>query len=159
MPVLTAWHVAAVGCVLDQLSKLYVLKVIDLPANGVWVVVPGFLKLVLAWNTGVNFGILASDSSVLRWSLVMLAGVIALGLLWWARSDAPVMTRVGAGLVAGGALGNGLDRIVHGAVVDFLNFSAPGIDNPFAFNIADTWIFVGAALLILSAGSQAKSKT
>ena len=150
MAVLRAWHVAAGACVLDQLTKLLVLEMIDLPANGALVVVPSFLKLVLVWNTGVNFGILASDSMLLRWSLVALAFAIVLGLLWWVRRGASVLTRLGAGLIAGGALGNAIDRIAHGAVVDFINVSAPGIDNPFAFNVADVWIFVGAALIILS---------
>ncbi|MGI9410316.1 MAG: signal peptidase II [Hyphomicrobiaceae bacterium] len=150
MTVSRAWHVAIGALVLDQFTKLLVLEIIDLPANGAVVVVPSFLKFVLVWNTGVNFGILASDSMLLRWSLVVLALAVVLGLLWWVRRGAPKLTRLGAGLIAGGALGNAIDRIAHGAVVDFINVSAPGIDNPFAFNVADVWIFVGAALIILS---------
>ena len=69
----------------------------------------------------------------------------------------PWLKRLGAGLIAGGALGNAIDRIAHGAVVDFINVSAAGIDNPFAFNVADVWIFVGAALIILSGAADAEN--
>ena len=86
----------------------------------------------------------------LRWSLVAFAFAIGLGLLMWVRAGAPLLMRLGAGLVAGGAFGNALDRIAHGAVVDFINVSAPGIANPFAFNVADVGIFAGAALIILN---------
>ena len=149
---LRTWHVAVVACVLDQLTKLLVLTIFDLPASGVLMVLPGYLKFVLVWNNGVNFGILASDSPLLRWLLVVFSLAISLGLLWWFRRGAPLMMRLGAGLIAGGALGNAIDRIAHGAVVDFINVSVPAIDNPFAFNVADVWIFLGAALIILSSG-------
>ncbi|MGY6634626.1 MAG: signal peptidase II [Alkalilacustris sp.] len=138
---------------LDQVSKLWVIQVLELPqrlAIDVW---PPFLNLRMAWNTGVNFGLLAGDSEVTRWGLVALAlGISAWVWLWVRRQPARATMHLSVGLLVGGALGNVVDRVVYGAVADFINMSCCGINNPFAFNLADVAIFAGAIGLVLFSG-------
>ena len=69
------------------------------------------------------------------------------------------LTRLGYALIIGGALGNVVDRVLHGAVADFLNMSCCGINNPYAFNVADISIFVGAVGLVLFTGNDDPKKT
>ena len=143
----------------DRLSKFLVVEVLDLGNLMRIEVWPPYLNFVMAWNPGINFGILASDSSALRWTLVLLALAISAALVWWVHhreshaegAGASPAVAVGAGIVIGGALGNAWDRLQYGAVADFLNMSCCGIDNPYAFNIADVAIFAGAALIALKA--------
>jgi signal peptidase II len=134
---------------LDQVLKFWIVVWIDLPRQGSLDVWPPFLNLRMAWNRGVNFGLLASDSEWGRWILVAIAVGISAGIAWWLRSAPRPATRFCAGLVIGGALGNALDRVIYGAVADFLNMSCCGIDNPFSFNVADIAIFAGVAGLIV----------
>jgi signal peptidase II len=135
--------------VLDRLSKLYILEVLELPLVGRVEVWPPYLNFVMAWNRGINFGLFGSADA--RWFLVALAVAISLGLGWWALRRGGGWLALGAGLVIGGALGNAWDRVQYGAVVDFLNMSCCGIDNPFAFNLADAGIFAGAVMIALKA--------
>jgi signal peptidase II len=78
--------------------------------------------------------------------------------LWIRREGAGRWAQISAGLLVGGALGNVIDRIVYGAVADFLNMSCCGIENPYAFNVADIAIFAGAIGLILFTGGDEKGK-
>ena len=135
---------------LDQALKYLVVHVIDLAQVGRIDVWPPYLNLRMAWNYGINFGLLAGDSPVTRWILIALALVISGGVLWWIRRDpGGLWQNISAGLLVGGALGNVVDRVLYGAVADFLNMSCCGIDNPFAFNVADVAIFVGALGLVI----------
>ena len=84
----------------------------------------------------------------------MLALGISAWVFWWARSLERPIALLSAGAIVGGALGNALDRVVYGAVADFLNMSCCGIQNPFTFNIADIGIFAGAFGLILFADTK-----
>ncbi len=140
--------------VLDQASKWLVVHWAGLAERGLIEVFPPYLTFRMGWNTGINFGLFAGGPDVTRWVLVGIAVVIIGWLLWWARSG---LTRpialISVGAVIGGALGNTLDRIVYGAVADFLNMSCCGIDNPFAFNVADIGIFAGAFGLLIFADS------
>ena len=135
----------------DQLSKYLVVHTLDLANVGRIEVLPPFLVLRMAWNTGVNFGLLSQAD--MRWVLVAVAVVITAAVLIWVRREGGNRwAQIGAGLLAGGALGNVIDRIIYGAVADFLNMSCCGIDNPFAFNLADAGIFLGAVLLVIFGG-------
>lgn len=147
------WIAALVAFALDQGSKALMLHGLQLPLRGELPVWPPYLVLRMGWNRGVNFGLLAADAEIVRWGLVVLAVAIS-ALVWrWARAErGRPLVGVAAGLLIGGALGNALDRVVHGAVVDFLNMSCCGIENPYVFNLADVAIFAGAIGLALFAG-------
>ena len=134
---------------LDQLSKLAVVQWMGLKTLGSIDVLPPFLNFRMAWNQGVNFGLFSNDTDVMRWLLTALAVAVSVGLFLWARKFEHPGAQIFAGAVIGGAMGNAVDRLVYGAVADFLNMSCCGIGNPYAFNIADVGIFVGAFGLVL----------
>jgi len=146
--------IAGVVFALDQLSKLLVLKVLDLDFVQSIDVLPPYLNLRMAWNYGINFGLLAGDKDVTRWILIAVAVLITGWVIWWMRREARPLARVSAGFLVGGALGNVVDRLAYGAVADFLNMSCCGFENPYAFNLADIAIFVGAIGLIFFTGEK-----
>lgn len=135
---------------LDQASKWWVLEGLDLRDRLSIDIASPFLRFVMAWNTGANFGL---GAEVGRGVWIAAAVAISIGLAIWSRRMSHPWRRASVGLLIGGALGNALDRAVHGAVFDFLNMSCCGSDNPYAFNVADVCIFAGAAGLILLDGS------
>ena len=136
--------------VADQAVKYLVVHLLDLAYLGAIDVFPPYLNLRMAWNYGINFGLFAQASDLARWLLITVALVISGGVLWWVRRDPPGRWGlISAGLLVGGALGNVVDRVLYGAVADFLNMSCCGIENPYALNIADISIFAGAIGLVL----------
>ncbi|WP_297619703.1 signal peptidase II [uncultured Roseicyclus sp.] len=143
---------SALWFALDQISKYVVVHAMDLATRGIIEVAPPYLTFKMGWNTGINFGLFSGGPEVMRWLLIALALGITGWLLWWAKHG---LTRpialISAGAVIGGALGNTLDRLLYGAVADFLNMSCCGVHNPFAFNIADIGIFAGAFGLLIFA--------
>ncbi len=142
---------------LDQASKYFVVHVLDLWSRQRIDVLPPFLNLRMAWNQGINFGLFANGTEIMRWVLVALALAISTWVWFWVRREPQSrIVHVSAGLLIGGAMGNVLDRFIYGAVADFLNMSVPGIDNPYSFNVADIAIFAGAIGLVLFTG---KDKT
>lgn len=146
--------VAMAVFVLDQISKYVVVIWLDLRNRVEMDVFPPFLVFRMAWNDGINFGLFGNGSEVTRWVLVALAlGISGWVWLWIRRERAGVWAQAAAGLLIGGALGNVVDRIIYGAVADFLNMSCCGIENPFAFNVADIAVFAGAIGLVLLTGS------
>jgi len=149
---------AALALLIDQIAKYYILWGVNLPRIGTVEVLPPILKFRMAWNRGVNFGLFANDAEVMRWLLAGLAIAIALWLVWWARNLPGQWGQRFAGLVVGGALGNAADRIFSGAVVDFLNVSCCGLNNPYAFNFADVAIFIGAFGLVLISNKLDKNR-
>jgi signal peptidase II len=150
---------AAVTFGLDQLTKWAVVFGLDLQNRGVIEVLPPFLTFRMAWNEGVNFGLFAQSSDVMRWVLIAVALAISAWVFIWVRRERPGLAgQISAGLLIGGALGNVVDRLAYGAVADFLNMSCCGIENPYAFNIADIAIFVGAVGLVLFTGKPPAGK-
>ncbi|MEY4871086.1 MAG: signal peptidase [Pseudomonadota bacterium] len=146
--------------VLDQLTKLAVVQGMNLIDRGVIDVLPPFLTFRMAWNTGINFGLLSHDAAFMRWVLIAVALVISTWVWIWIRRENPGRwAQISAGLLVGGALGNVIDRIVYGAVADFLNMSCCGVENPYAFNVADISIFAGAIGLIFFTGGANKGDT
>jgi len=141
--------VAAAVILVDRASKLWVVEALDLRTRLAIPVAEPWLSFRMAWNRGINFGLLDLGDAG-RWLLVALALAIVAGLALWVRRRHGWGAAAGAGLVIGGALGNVWDRLQYGAVADFLNMSCCGIDNPFAFNIADAAIFAGVAVLVLA---------
>jgi signal peptidase II len=138
----------------DRVSKIWIVQRLDLAGRGRIEVADPWLNLTMAWNHGVNFGLLDAGEAG-RWWLVALALAIVSAVLVWARRSRGWPAALGAGMVVGGALGNVWDRAQWGAVADFFNMSCCGVDNPFAFNVADAAIFLGAAVLVLFTGGEA----
>lgn len=137
--------IAALTVALDQLSKWAALEVLDLPGGAIQVT--PFFNLVMVWNRGVSFGMFNSAGALAPWFLAGLALAVVVGLVIWLQRADQVLTGLGLGLIIGGALGNVIDRVRFGAVVDFLDFHALGYHWP-AFNLADSAICVGALLLL-----------
>ncbi|HMS96945.1 MAG TPA: signal peptidase II [Tabrizicola sp.] len=153
------WITAAVAFGLDQLSKYGVLYGLDLLRLGELDVLPPYLVFRMQWNYGINFGLLSGQSDLTRWLLIVLALAISAWVIWWMRREkGNYKALIAGGLLLGGALGNVIDRFVFGAVADFLNMSCCGIENPFAFNVADVAIFAGAFGLVLFAGGTKPGK-
>ena len=141
----------------DQASKYWVVQVLDLKTLRQIAVLPPLLNFHMAWNRGINFGLFSGDGDTGRWLLIGLALAISVGVLIWARRQSDRRVQLASGLLVGGAVGNVIDRLVYGAVADFLNMSCCGLDNPFAFNIADVAIFAGALGLIIFAGRESRA--
>ena len=142
---------AVIGFAVDQISKFYVVFWLDLINLQEIDVFAPFLNFRMAWNYGVNFGLFSGQSEVQRTALILIAlGISAVVAFWALRQGSRRLTPVAAGLLIGGALGNALDRMIYGAVVDFLNMSCCGIENPFVFNLADVAIFLGAIGLMFA---------
>ncbi|MCA1335578.1 signal peptidase II [Pseudooceanicola marinus] len=133
----------------DQVTKYLVVHMMDLAHRQEIVLIDGYLRFRMAWNDGINFGLFSDGAHWARWVLIALALLISVGVLWWVKREMPRRAGlIAAGLVVGGALGNVVDRLLYGAVADFANVTCCGIDNPYAFNIADVAIFLGAAALV-----------
>lgn len=155
----TAWMnatfgLAALTLALDQISKWVILLAVMTPPRTIEVT--GFFNLVLTYNRGVSFGFLASNLWWKPYLLSALALAVVAGLLIWLHLNDSRQRRLGIGLIAGGAIGNVIDRMIHPGVVDFLDFHAFGWHWP-AFNVADSAIFLGVILLLsdgLFAGGQ-----
>ncbi len=142
--------IALIVFLLDQATKYYVVHTLRLATVHEINVLHPYFNLRMAWNEGVNFGLFADSGDLTRWLLIAIALIIAGWVFFWIRREPrrPIV-RVAAGFLIGGALGNVIDRLIYGAVADFINMSCCGIRNPFAFNVADVAIFVGAIGLIV----------
>jgi len=131
---------------LDQLTKWLIAAVVMQPPRVI--TITPFFNLTFGRNSGISFGLFAGGAEAGRWALTAVALGIVVGLLVWLSRAERRWLAAALGLVTGGALGNILDRIRHGAVTDFLDFHLAGWHWP-AFNLADSAIFMGAAFLLL----------
>ncbi len=141
LPLITVLVVAA-----DQLSKWWVLAAI--PRHSVVPVVPGFLNLVRVHNPGGAFGFLAGQSSLWRGLFFIFFSLVAVGIILWLYRQTPAVYKwllTGFSLIIGGALGNLIDRLRFGQVVDFIDVYAGRFHWP-AFNLADSAITVGVVI-------------
>ena len=135
--------VFAIG--VDQVTKWWILaSVMDPPRV---INVTPFFNVVLVWNRGISFGMFSNESMAGVWILSFLALIIVGFLINWLRKAESRRVAISLGLIIGGALGNVIDRAVHSAVLDFLDFYIGSVRWP-AFNAADSFITVGAILLI-----------
>lgn len=130
---------------LDVVTKQWALA--NLAGRGA-VRVTDFFNLVLVWNPGISFGMFQAGGEVGRWLLVALALAISIILFFWLRWEQRFWPKIAIWLILAGALGNVADRIRFGAVVDFVDLHAFGYHWP-AFNVADSMIVLGAAILII----------
>jgi signal peptidase II len=142
---------------LDQLSKWAVVQRLNLKEIGEYDLFDPILVFRMAWNRGVNFGLFSTDKDAMRWILIAVALAVSTWLVLWIRSERSRWAQISAGVLVGGAIGNVVDRLVYGAVADFLNMSCCGIENPFSFNLADVAIFAGAVGLMVFTGPRGKT--
>ena len=148
MPLLRIALASLVFFGLDRLSKIVIVERLDLASIQTIPAWPPYVKFVMAWNKGVNFGFL--DGFDARWLLVATSVIVSAALVAWARNKSGWASMLACGAIVGGALGNAYDRVVYGAVADYINVSCCAINNPYSFNVADVWIFGGAIFLVLS---------
>lgn len=146
-PRLGQWlAIAALVIVLDQLTKVLILASFQLHDSHY---VTSFFNVVRAHNTGAAFSFLAGASGWQRWFFVGLGGAATVFIVWMLRKHGhQTLFAWALSLILGGAVGNVLDRLMHGYVVDFIQVHWAGWYFP-AFNVADSAISVGAVLLIL----------
>jgi len=137
---------ALVVMALDQFSKWYMLDMVGI-AEREPIIVTGFFKLVMVWNYGISFGMLAHPGTSVPWFLQGVALTIAGVLSWLACKTDVRAERLAYGLIIGGALGNVIDRMRFGAVADFFSFHIGAWHYP-AFNVADAAIFCGVVWLV-----------
>lgn len=141
-----AYGLAIVVIVADQVVKHWILDGLRL-VGGFSLEVWGPLRLTLVENKGVSFGLLQSSAPWTRWALAIFSLAVALGLGVWARRAEKPLTGLAMGLIIGGALGNFIDRVVRGSVVDFVDVQS--LHFPWIFNVADSAITVGIAVLLI----------
>jgi signal peptidase II len=137
---------AALVVLLDQLAKWWILAEVMNPPREL--AVNDVFSLVLAWNRGISFSLFRSDSPAGPYLWAGLAAAVAIGLAWWLGRVNRSLPATAIGLVIGGAIGNAIDRLRFGAVVDFLDLHWGSYHWP-AFNLADSAITVGVALLLV----------
>jgi signal peptidase II len=141
---------AIVVLALDQASKLWLLNVFDIARRGAVKLTP-FFDLVLAWNVGISFGWFQNESPLAQISLMVIKAVAVVVLGVWMAWSRTLIATVALGLIIGGAVGNAIDRLAYGAVVDFALFHVQIGGNTFnwyVFNLADAAIVAGVAALL-----------
>ncbi|MEO1107072.1 MAG: signal peptidase II [Pseudomonadota bacterium] len=147
---------ALVAILIDQISKylvVRVLRVADQP--GGIDILPPLVVFKYGENRGINFGLFQGNSDAARWVLVAISVAICVAVLIWLRRSTPSkLMLICGGFLIGGALGNVVDRVLYGFVLDFLNMSCCGINNPYVFNLADVFVFAGAIGLVLFDGKK-----
>jgi signal peptidase II len=144
------------GLIADQLSKYMILQHVQYLER--MPVIPGFFDLTLVYNPGAAFSFLANAGGWQKFLFMGLALIICIYLLQAIiRDEFGSMGKLAAALIIGGAIGNVVDRLVHGHVVDFLLFYYHNWFYP-AFNVADSLICVGAVLLVLESIFHQKRK-
>ncbi|WP_436395810.1 signal peptidase II [Acidithiobacillus ferriphilus] len=150
MPMLRMAVSALIALSLDLFSEVVIIHWLDLPSVHTIQVWPPYFNLVMAWNTGIDFGLLSNYGG--RWLLVVFPIAVSLGLTAWVRNKRGWLLPLATGAVVGGALGNAFDRVIYGAVVDYLNISCCGINNPYSFNVADVLITCGTVFIAIGIG-------
>ncbi|SLN47142.1 signal peptidase II [Ruegeria meonggei] len=145
---------ALAATLIDQISKYLVVHVMRVAAGDIDVL-PPLLVFKYGENRGINFGLFQGNTEAARWVLIGISVAISVGvLIWLMRSTPSKLMMISGGLLIGGAIGNVVDRLLYGYVLDFLNMSCCGINNPFVFNLADVFIFGGAIGLVLFEGKK-----
>ena len=135
-------------CILDQLAKAVIIY--SMPLYHTVAVVPGFFNITHLQNPGIAFGLLAGNSSQLRHIIFLISSLAAMGLIFYLYAKTPPQQRlleIGLALILGGAIGNAVDRIRLGRVIDFLDVYIKDFHWP-AFNVADSAITVGIIIFI-----------
>ena len=158
---LFALVIAVAVFVIDQLVKYWVTGPLGIAQVGDYSEIVSFFDLRFVPNIGISLGLLAADSEPMRWGLVAMTGAIALGVLYWMTRERNRADLTALALVLGGALGNIVDRVRFGYVVDFADLHF-GDFRPFlVFNVADAAITIGVLVLLARAllGREPKAAT
>ncbi|WP_375408358.1 signal peptidase II [uncultured Methylobacterium sp.] len=132
---------------LDQASKLGLYFGTDLVLTQPWRLGP-YADIIVVWNKGVSYGLFQQDGALGRWILVAISAVASVALVVWMRRAGTGLLALALGLIAGGAIGNAIDRAAYGAVFDFVHLHAGGW-SWYVFNIADAAIVAGVVGLVL----------
>ncbi len=138
--------VAVIVIILDQYSKITIFTYLYSQNTRELIIFP-FFNLVIVYNTGVSFGMFNS----IVYGDIILSGIailIAIFLIIWMWKANKIYLNIALGLIIGGAIGNIIDRILYGAVSDFLDFHIAEYHWP-AFNLADSFVFIGVAMILL----------
>jgi len=141
---------------LDQWTKFAVIQSFDVPMNicektlnpGLEHKVPGPLDISLVCNPGISWGLLQGDSPMKRWLLTAFAFIMSGVLVYALTQSKDRLTKLSIALIISGAIGNGIDRFLFGAVTDFIDFGEIGFH--WAFNVADSAITCGVIGLLLA---------
>ena len=133
---------------IDLLSKN---KIISIFKDGVVekIYVNEYLDFILVFNTGISYGLFSGGGDFQKWILISLSILIIIFLLSFIRNESSILSKLSISFIIGGALGNVLDRLTYGAVVDFISLHARGF-SWYIFNIADMFIVLGVILFIIS---------
>jgi signal peptidase II len=140
--------VAALLILADQASKLWLIYGTHLRLTYPWPIL-SFLDITVVWNRGISYGLFQQNSETGRWILTGIKLVAAIILFFWLRKAEARLEAIGIGLIIGGAIGNAIDRVLHGAVFDFVHFHV-GSFSWYVFNVADVAIVIGVILMIAS---------
>ena len=145
-----AYLAALVVFALDQLSKALVIGPLALQARAQIELLPIF-RLTWVENRGISLGLFTADGETGRWLLVGMTAAIAIGVAWWIGRETKRGDQLALSLVLGGALGNIVDRVRFGYVVDFLDLHFGELRPFYVFNVADAAISIGVVILLLRA--------
>ena len=135
---------------LEQVTKAIVLGPLDL-RNVLQIEILPIFNLTYTENHGISLGLLQASSDAMRWALVAGTSLVAIGVGYWITREERRGDQIALGMVLGGALGNILDRVRHGYVVDFADLHFGDFRPFFIFNVADAAISIGVVILLLRA--------
>ena len=131
---------------LDCISKLWALENLFFKYQSIKLT--SFLSMTPVWNSGISFGFFQNSGEIGRYVFTVFAFLVSVWLIF-SSFKLPRYSSLGFILIASGAIGNAIDRIIYGKVVDFIDFHIDDLHWP-AFNLADTVIFIGACLFLFS---------
>ena len=142
---------------LDQATKLYTYFVFDLPVREPVAFGP-FVNLIVVWNRGISYGLFQQNTELGRWILVLVSVLASVGLSFWIGRTQGKLLAAALGLIVGGAIGNVIDRLIFGAVFDFIQ-SHVGAYSWYVFNVADAAIVAGVVGLLYDSFLLEKRRT
>ncbi|WP_371395582.1 signal peptidase II [Fretibacter rubidus] len=159
-----ALAIPTVIVIADQATKYWATRQFNVPMNiceinprpGLQIEVSSIFDWALVCNQGVSWGLLQGDSPVKRWALTAFAFIMCCVLIYALTKTYDRLSKLAIALIIGGAIGNGIDRALFGAVTDFINFSDIGFH--YVFNVADSAITVGVVVLIVASFLTPKSE-
>jgi len=147
----SAYLFAAIIFVADQISKWLVTGPLGLVVEGQQLKLIPIFDLTRVHNYGISLGLAQAQNDTHRWILVAVTAAIAVGVAWWIRREDARGDQIALAMILGGALGNIVDRVQFGYVVDFLDLHFGGWRPFYVFNVGDAAISIGVVILLLRA--------